>query len=82
MWYCPDVSQSRKPFRYNTLRFPVHCRVEDFAIVSKTDRHDVWSKLRIQGRKPRNPGIFQFRLNRVRNLLLLARHVGSPELRR
>ena len=80
LWHRPDVSQSRKPFWYNPLRFPVHCRVEDFAIVYKTDRHAVWSKLRIQARKPCNPGIFQFRLNRVRNRLLLARHVGSPEL--
>src|SRR5438552_18016483 len=33
LWHRPDVSQSRKPFWYNTLRFPVHCRVEAFAII-------------------------------------------------
>jgi hypothetical protein len=49
--------------------FPVHCGLENLAIVHKTDWYDMGSILRIQRCKARNPGLLQFHLDRVRNRL-------------
>src|ERR1700733_10326072 len=67
-WHSPDVSQTRQSFWFNTLRFAVYSCVDKLAVVSKTDRYDVWSILVIQRRKPRNSGLLQDFLNCTRNL--------------
>jgi len=36
LWRCRDVPQPREPFRCNTLRLPVYCRVENLAVVKQT----------------------------------------------
>jgi hypothetical protein len=75
--YSYDVPQTRESFRCDPLRFFVYSRVENFAIICKAHRHDVWSMPRIHRGKPRNPSIFQFCLNRAGNLL--ARHTRAFE---
>jgi hypothetical protein len=70
--HCQDVSHTRESIWCHTFRFLVCGRIEDLAIVGKAHWHDLWSKLRIHGRKPRDPSVFQFCPNRGGNLLPVA----------